>query len=1174
MDQALCPVLVGRQEELALLENALRTAAHGEGQFELVGGEAGAGKSRLVAGLVEQAESLGVAVVVGACSEIGLPLPYLPFVNGLRNHIAGSDREWASRLGDARRELVKLFPELDATPFPELDDPVRAKQRLFESIAALLCAIAGDAGVLLVLEDLHWADAATLELLDYLIHQASRERWMILATYRTDEVTRRHPLHPMLRAWSRVTNAQVIELQPLSAEMIGTMLEAVFDAAEAPDDLRDLLFRRCEGNPFVFEELLKDAIDEGAVAYKAGHWRIAELSRLELPQTVTDSILMRLDRLDEQQVEILRAGAVLGASFPHQALVHVAEVGDAEAHHALEAGIRQQIIEEDPASPAGAGYRFRHNLTREAVYNDILVHQRQSMHQRAAEALLARDGTPAAQIASHLLAAGATDFAVPMLLAAADEATTRHGHKEAADIYERVLPHVRTDSEQAEVLCRLGESLWRSGQPAEAERHLTRGVGLLESVGLLAETAHYTITLARCHWECSRLDLAHTAYERARELLVLLPPSPDLAAVYVGVAGLFAFELDGPKTQHFAELAIAVGGEVDARAPITRAYNLLGVALVYQGRIADGIAYLDRSYQEAARSDLDWNALTALYNAVVIRVWHMRAAECPPLLEKLLKLPDGHWRNLAYWRGCALVGHALGQLDATLAATGEVKRLCERGGASTFVHWARRQRAFALAESGRVREARDELPPRRDGEDRQELFFDYQARMRVHLDLGETQAAAELAAIVLAADDWAQDAVLIGGAAEAFVAAGQVAQARQLLRLAQLRGFDLDNPYMLTALARIDIRVGDNAAALPLLRRATADFARAGYRVEEIRCRLLLANAHRQRGEARHAREEIEHASRLATECGAAQLEKAARRMAKDMGFRVARQLAPAAAIAAGEPGPRERATIVGELRLAVQKEQFVMFFQPKLNLATRIIDAAEGLIRWQHPRHGLVYPDRFIEIAEKIGLIGAVTEWAVRAGLDQTVAWHEEGHAIHVSVNLSTADLENPRFPEMVELALSRSGVDPSRLCLEVTESRVMARPTRALRALHDLAALGIGLSIDDFGKGQSSLSYVRKLPVTELKIDSSFCLELDDRALVIVRSAIGMGHDLGMKVTAEGVESPDVVERLAALGCDHAQGYAIARPMPAAQMGRLIRPATRVDQHATASDVEVIAR
>jgi len=1152
--QALCPVIVGRQEELAILEDLVRATAAGEGHVAIVSGDAGAGKSRLLGALAEHAEAHGLTVVTGACAESDLALPYLPFVEALGAHLVGVDKEWFRALGDARHELAKLFPQLDAAPRQEVEDPVMAKLRLFESIATLLTAMARDHGLLAIVEDVQWADASTRELFEYLSHRAARQPWMLVVTYRPDEVDRRHPLHSAIQAWRRAEGVTLLELHPLSVEQVAEMVAAIVEGEKPPPQLAEVLHRRSEGNPFVLEELLKDALDSTAARRPDGAWDIAALERLRLPQTVTDSILLRVDRLEPRQADIVRAAAVVGTSFRAGWLEYVCDASPAEVGHALEAAIAQQVVEADEQG-AGERYRFRHTLTREALYKDMLEGERQRLHLRAAEALRDQPGVAPVEVAGHLLAGGAGEAAVPLCLAAADEALRNRGYAEAADLYRRVVQYVADPVERAVISCRLGEALWKSGNPAAAEETLEPAIAGLEREGMAAQAAHATLTLARCRWERASLDAAQETYEHARELLLADGASADLAAAYAGLAALYAFELDGPRTQHNAELAIAVAGEVGADSVLSRAYSLLGIALVFQGQVDAGIGYLDQSYAEAVAHDLDWNALTALYNSIVIRLWHLRAAECPALLKKLLALPSGWWRDLAYWRGTALTAHHLAHLGEVLPACDEVAALADQGGALTFKSWAARQRAYTLSELGRASEALDTLPARRAGEDRQELFFDYQVRMRVHLDLDEPKMAAELAHIVLAADDWANDSLLIAVAIEAFVAAHELAKARRLLALAVTRGCEPDNPYMLASAGRIDIAAGDYDAATPRLEAAAAAFAASHYRLEEARTRVLLAETLHGAGAITAARKQVAGAVRVATGCGAAEIERRARRAARQMGFRIGRTTRP---LEPGEPltpARGERANIVSDLRMALRGGELLLHYQPKLNLASDEVDAVEALIRWQHPRLGLLYPDRFIPVAEKTGLIAAITEFAIDAGLAQAASWLQRGRDVRVAVNLAASDLDNARFPEMVERALEANEVDPGRLRLEITESQIMAHPERAIETLHALHTLNVPLSIDDFGTGHSSLAYVRSLPVSEIKVDRSFCMELDDRALVILRSAIAMGHDLGMKVTAEGVESRDAMERIKELGCDYAQGYYIGRAVPAAVLSRRLR-------------------
>jgi diguanylate cyclase (GGDEF)-like protein len=252
---------------------------------------------------------------------------------------------------------------------------------------------------------------------------------------------------------------------------------------------------------------------------------------------------------------------------------------------------------------------------------------------------------------------------------------------------------------------------------------------------------------------------------------------------------------------------------------------------------------------------------------------------------------------------------------------------------------------------------------------------------------------------------------------------------------------------------------------------------------------------------------------------------------------------------AAFDPHRPERLSLMSDLREALDQNQLRLHFQPKLNLATGAIDGAEGLVRWQHPKLGLMLPDAFVPLAEETGNIRRVTRWVLAAGIAQAQRWNTPGLRLRVAMNLSARDLDDGELPRRVDELLSVHGVMPERIVLEITESAVMARPETALTVLRGLAERGIELAIDDFGVGQSSFAYLRRLPVRELKIDKSFLQRLavgaEDRA--IVAAIVDLGHRLGHRVTAEGVPDQATLDLLAQIGCDHAQGYYIARPVPA---------------------------
>jgi EAL domain-containing protein (putative c-di-GMP-specific phosphodiesterase class I) len=1137
-----------------VLEEALRSAMLGEGRAVFLAGEAGLGKSRLCRELTLRAETLDCVVLRGACSDGELSLPYLPFVDAISSYLVGVDKAWLrDQLGESRRELAQLFTQLESEAAPEIDDPVRAKLRLFEAITALFQVAAGSHGLSLVIEDIHWADASTRELLDYIVRRLPRAGWLLVATYRSDEIHRKHPLQPMLDAWQRGRLVETLELKPLAREDVADMVKAIFDKPDVTREFRDFFAARSEGNPFVIEEMLKQQVEEGTIRRDdEGRWERDSLADLRLPRTVSDSILIRLERLDGDEAEVLRAASVLGSSFSYDALVDLTEQAPALVQKALHSGVQQQMIQAD--EHFGSRYRWRHALTKEAIYTDMIEPQRKELHMRAAGVLRAQPGTAPVELAGHLLAADQWEEALPLCMEAAADAVRRRGYREAAELYERMLPHLSDKLEHGRVLSQLGEATWRAGDPSSALRFLEKGIAILDGAAEKLVAAHHRMTLARCYWETSQLARAHETYEAGRVVLAAAGPSEDLAVACCGLAGLYAFELKGAQSQQMAEQAVAIAGEVGAYSPLIRAYNFLGIALVFQGRVTEGIEFMDRSYTEALTRDYDWNALTALYNSVVIRLWHLRAVECPPLVERLRRLPDGWWRDLAYGRARAMMSQRLCDLEAALESARSVKALAEEGGASTFVAWARRQEALILSEMGTPEEALSVLPPQRGGDDRQELFFDYEARMRAHLSLGQTADAAAVADLVRDAGEWAQDAIVIDAACEAYAAAARLEDGRSLLAAGIEDGIDPTSPYFQVSAARFDLLERKPELALKNAEAAAARFGKAEYRLDEMRARLVAARALLALGRRDEAAAALSAIVDVARSRHARQVVVEVTHEADRAGIELAEaEITPASAVPTASISG-DRISIVAELRQAIRQGEFVLHYQPKRNLATGEIDWAEALIRWQNPRRGMVSPDQFIPIAEQLGLIRSLTMWVVDSAVTQLRKWIHQGRFMGVSVNMSVWDLDEPRFTETVARALEASNVPPSRLILEITESGAMQKPEVAMDTMRQLRALGVSLSIDDFGTGHSSLSYLRQLPVSELKIDKSFCMEMDQKNLVIIRSAIRMGHDLGLKVTAEGVEQPESLQLLSAMACDYAQGYLIGRPMPAADLEQMV--------------------
>jgi diguanylate cyclase (GGDEF)-like protein len=251
------------------------------------------------------------------------------------------------------------------------------------------------------------------------------------------------------------------------------------------------------------------------------------------------------------------------------------------------------------------------------------------------------------------------------------------------------------------------------------------------------------------------------------------------------------------------------------------------------------------------------------------------------------------------------------------------------------------------------------------------------------------------------------------------------------------------------------------------------------------------------------------------------------------------------------------RLTLLGDLRRALEgTDELFLSYQPKYTLDSERIEGVEALLRWQHPTQGLIPPGEFIPAAEGTGIILPLTERVLDLALAQMRIWIDAGHGVPVAVNLSTRCLLDAGLPDLVERLLQEHGVPAELLRLEVTESAVMGEAARSMEVLQRLHDLGVKLSIDDFGTGYSSMAYLRRLPVDELKIDRSFVLGMTTAPhdAVLVRTAIDLGHNLGLTVVAEGVDGAEHVTALRALGCDIAQGFHFARPMGGAQLSDLL--------------------
>ncbi|HSW93864.1 MAG TPA: bifunctional diguanylate cyclase/phosphodiesterase [Gammaproteobacteria bacterium] len=254
-------------------------------------------------------------------------------------------------------------------------------------------------------------------------------------------------------------------------------------------------------------------------------------------------------------------------------------------------------------------------------------------------------------------------------------------------------------------------------------------------------------------------------------------------------------------------------------------------------------------------------------------------------------------------------------------------------------------------------------------------------------------------------------------------------------------------------------------------------------------------------------------------------------------------------------------------LKKAINNHEFILHYQPKLNLRDGSIEGVEALIRWENPEMGLITPSRFIPLAEETGLIMPIGEWVLREACQTNQAWQTEGYEpISIAVNLSAKQFQHPNIAELVKTILSESGMDPKYLELEITETAVMEDVEAAITKLNDIKKMGVQISIDDFGTGYTSISYLKKFPINGLKIDQSFIKDIPENAnnTAITSAIIALAHTLGMKVVAEGVETAGQLQYLTDNKCDIVQGYYLSRPLPEQKIVlQLVRKKTTKEAH-----------
>jgi DNA-binding CsgD family transcriptional regulator len=568
-------VMVGREEPLGALSAALASTRAGEGSVVVVGGEAGAGKTRLVAEFLERNE--GVTRLVGGCLELGQAvMPLAP--------LAGILRQLARDLGDERAvELIgpELAGFLPGRGLVALDPHWTGQLGMFEAFRDVLAQLAADRPVVVVVEDLHWADRSTLDLLIWLTRNLPESGVLVVATYRSDEMRRSHPLRPVLAELGRLPHVVRVNLEPLTERQVAELLSAIHGGPVPPGVARRIA-DRAEGNPFFVEELFAGSGDGG------------------VPLTLRDILAARIDVLPEPAKEVLRIAAAAGRRVDHRLLEVVADLPADDLETGLRAAVDGQALVQE-----ADGFRFRHALLQEAVHEQLLPGERVRLHRAFADALLEEPALAAggaesvdSELAHHALAAHDVELAYRSLVRAGERAHALFAFNEAQRHFEGAVElgsqvsSADPDAPAAwELLRSAAHSARHAGNPSLGIGHLRRAIAALDPVADRVTVGGLYAELGEALWMTGFGDEAVAAADTATEMLA--GEHTREAAEAFGFQSRLRMLLG-----RFADavapgrLGVALAHELDAPLELSRAQNSLGTSLGLLGQLEEGTALL------------------------------------------------------------------------------------------------------------------------------------------------------------------------------------------------------------------------------------------------------------------------------------------------------------------------------------------------------------------------------------------------------------------------------------------------------------------------------------------------------------------------------------------------------------------------------------------------------
>jgi tetratricopeptide (TPR) repeat protein len=678
--------LVGRRQELAEARGLWHRAMAGQGHTLLISGEPGVGKTRLVRELTAEAKVTGGMVLSAACYPEG-GAPYSPVSRILRSMEASlHDLELADPV---RADLITLAPELrsqfpNTTINPRLE-PQAEQERLYNSLDALFTVLARRSPVLLFIDDVHWADGSTVQLLRQLARNAPGKRILLVLTYREIDVTEDGSLPAVLLDLNRERIATRVKLGRLTLDQTRDMLEGMLNG-RIGKHLVQGIYRETEGNPFFVEEVCKALIEEGELVQAGGDWHSRSgIEELHIPQSVRQAIQARLARLPESAQEVLRMAAILGREFDVSTLRAACEIDEDVLVNALEAAERAQLIEEiRPGSPserprAGeVSFAFGHALMPTTLRDGVSGLRRQRMHRKAAAAIQSLRPDDLESLAYQFAQGGDEDRARAYYLQAGDRAARIPAMLDAARNYRAALESwpEADHAGRAEALFKLGSCLWVTADLAGTMQVFAEARAIFESLGDQRKLGDVERMIGRLHWETGDRGSALEHYNNALKILEAQPESVELARAISSISQMHMLASEYDEAIDWGERALALGQRLEATDVIIHALNNVGTAYLQTSRRHEGLPMLQESLRLATEAVLPHDVCRAGVNMGEGLIAVGRFADARSVFEETLSYANKYMAvgfSLAVQVRLTMLDWISGQWGSALNRRGEIR---------------------------------------------------------------------------------------------------------------------------------------------------------------------------------------------------------------------------------------------------------------------------------------------------------------------------------------------------------------------------------------------------------------------------------------------------------------------------------------------------------------------